>query len=357
MSERAHLRIRHLRRLTDRTGLLRGGPLGEPDHFAGYDTLDNGLGLRLAARLFQHGVHDDASAWASIYLQFLVQAFRGNAALSVHREPLGTWSQDVLAPHELAQIARAVAVASASGLPSAATSRADALWRNLLPDLTTIRCPRAAAHWLIAIAERPPSEQRRLESIADRLASWMVEECYYALRTSDWEWFDERWLPGDPCLPHGLWAAYSVLGEQRYARVAETTTCFLVENLFEDGLLVPVGTRGGWPRHCGKVVFDQIPADVAATVELLACACDASGREDFADHARLAHAWFTGSNVKGITMLDDTTEGVYDALTATGHATGQGARAVASFLLSAVAMRDTHVARRPVDAGAMARVP
>ena len=43
MPEHAHLRVRHLRRLTDRVGLLRHAEFGEPDSFSGYDTLDNAL--------------------------------------------------------------------------------------------------------------------------------------------------------------------------------------------------------------------------------------------------------------------------------------------------------------------------
>ncbi len=355
MSERAHLRTSHLRRLTDRVGLLKGGEFGEADQFAGYDTLDNGLALRLSTRLFGMGVHDDASAWAMTYLQFLLQSYRGEAVLLAHREALGTWTEEALSSRDVAHVARALAVASNSDLPSAARSRADALWGKVVPDLSSIRCPRAAATWLMAIAERPPAEQRKLEHAVEQLASWIVEDCYYALRTSDWEWFDERWQPGDACLPHGLWAAYTILGEQRYARVAEITTRFLMDQLFEDGLLVPVGTQGGWPRHCSKVVFDQVPTDVTAIVEMLACAYDVTGEADYAEHARFAHAWYTGNNVKGITMLDETTDGVYDLLTVNGHASSQSATATVSFLLSAVALRGVYKPR-VVDVGTVVRV-
>ncbi len=345
MPERAHLRMRHLRRLTDRVGVLSRGEYDGPDRFAGYDTVDNGLALRLATRLFGLGVHDDASAWASIYLQFLLQAYRSREGFSAHREALGTWSPNVLPPRDLAEVARGLAVASNSDLPAIARGRADTLWNNTLPDFSAIRCPRAAATWLIAIGERPPAEQRKIEDVADRLATWIVEDCYYAVRAGDWEWFDDRVLSGDACVPHGLWAAHAILGEQRYARVAAVMTGFWMEHLFDEDRFMPVGTRNGWPRHGNKAVFDQLPLDIMRTVELLACAYDITGSGEYAERAACAHRWFTGNNVGNVCMLDDTTDGVYDVLTAEGHGPGQGATALVSFLLSAVAVRSVHSTR------------
>lgn len=349
MPERAHLRVRHLRRLTDRIGLLScGGDWGEPDAFSGYDTRDNAQGLRLAAYLNEAGIADDADAWAATYLQFMFQSLRSGQGFRAHREAMGTWTDEVVEPKELASVVWALAVASNSELPGVTRDRANALWNIALPFLATVRCPRTAARWLIAIAARPPAEQRKLEAQADRLARRLVENAYYPLRSSEWEWFDQWFLPGDACLPHGLWAAYSILGEQRYARVAAVTTDFLIEHLFEDGLFVPVGSRGTWPRHGSKAVFDQYPDDVAATVELLGYAHDVAGERAYTQYAEYAHAWFTGNNVKGISMVDDTTEGVFDALTLKGHTRGQSARAIVSFLLSAATLRRTHAAHAPV---------
>jgi len=339
MLTRTPFSVRYLRRLTDRVGLLRRAEFGEPDCFGGYDTIDNALALRLCTRLFAQGMQDDAAAWASIYLRFLFQAFRRGAGFCAGREPLGDWPDTMLTLAQLGQAARALAAVSNSELPGVIRDRAQTLWNAVTPDFAKIRCPRAAAHWLLAIGELPPGEQRKGEGAAARLANWLVEDCHHALRTSDWEWFDERWLPGDACLPHGLWAAYGMLGEQRCARVAAATTEFLIQQLFEDGLHVPVGTRGGWSRHCSKGVFDQLPSDVAATAEMLSYAYDVTGSCRYAEYADYARAWFTGNNVKGLCMLDETTGGVYDALTPAGHARGQGAMATVSYLLSATAAR------------------
>lgn len=338
MPDQAQHRLYYLRRLTDRTGLSRGALFGEPGGLAGYATLDNATALRLTTRLDRLGLHDDAGNWGAIYLQFLFQAFRGEATLLSHREALGNWSADTLGAFELAQAAQGLAAASASNLPGTTPERADALWNRLVPDLSAIRCLRTASAWLIAIAERPPAAQRKMEDTANRLAAWMVEQCYYTVRSGAWEWPDEQILPVDACLPHGLWAAYAVLGEERYGRIARTTTDFLVERLFEGGMFTGIGTRGGWSRHAGPARFDQEPAHVAATIELLCTAADVTGRADYAEHARCAQTWFDGNNLGGVCLLDDTTGGVYDALTECGHATGQGASAVVSYLLAAAAL-------------------
>lgn len=355
MSERADLRVQYLRRLTDRVGIMRRADQGEPDHFFGYDTLDNALALRLAIRLYEAGAHDDASAWAGCYMQFLFQAMREGSRFAAHREALGHWSQDTVSPVELAQIARALAGASAGDVSGLASGRARALWDRVRSSIHDLRCPRSAAHWLLAIGECPPADQRALEDAASRLAARLIEQCYYAMRDTTWEWFDARCMPGDACMPHALWTAYRVLGDERCARVAASTTEFLIDELFEDGLFLPVGSRGSWSKNCERPVFDQWPTDVAATTELLRTAHEITGDARYAQYAGYAHAWFTGNNVKGISMLDDTTGGVYDALTAVGHAEGQGAAATVSYLLSAIAMRETR-RRQPVEIATVVRL-
>lgn len=339
MPERAHLRLQHLRHLTDRNGLLAHASFGEPDRFGGYRAIDNGRALRLTASLHDLGLHDDAAHWADIYVRCLFQGFRMGRGFSARREAIGGWSDELVGMAEWGEIARGLAAVANSELPRLVRDRAEALWSRGLPDLMAIRCPRAAAAWLLAIAEARPQEQRRLEAVIAHLADWMIEECYERARAPGWEWFDERWLAGDACLPHALWAAYAILGEPRYARVASETTAFLIRRLFEDGLFLPVGTPGGWHAGGTRNLFDQLPTDVAATTELLACAHDVGGQPQYAEYARYAHAWFTGNNVKGLRMLDDTTGGVYDHLSQAGHAPGQGAASLVSFLLSAVSVR------------------
>jgi len=345
MLERAYLRVQHLRHLTDRNGLLRGGGFREPDGFSGYSTLDNGLALRVATRLNDLGLHDDASDWALIYLRFLFQACRVGRGFSAGRDALGHWSEETLSAAEHAQVARGLAAASAGTLPGVAIGRADALWAKVLPTFSNIACPRAAANWLIAIAERPRSEWRNYEEVADRLAGLLLDERLNAHRADDWMWFDSHLCSGDGCLPHGLWAAYSLLGQPRLARAAERATQFFAEQLFVDGVYTPVGTSQGWARHRPRPLFDQVPADVAATVELFTYAARVTGDGEYAGRAAAAHAWFTGANVLGIHMLDDTTGGVYDALSEDGHAPGQGATAIVSFLLSATALRSLETGR------------
>jgi uncharacterized protein YyaL (SSP411 family) len=349
MPERAHLRTQHLRRLTDRIGLLhRAGPGGEPDRFAGYDTVENARALHLTTQLHAMGLRDDAAHWAQTYLQFLFQAFRDGRGFCAQRAASGNWSDDTVSPRGYAEIAAALAAAAASTLPGILARRADTLLANARPDLHPVRCPRAAAAWLIAFAHHTPAEQRKHEEAANKLARSLVEDRYYPLRSADWEWFDEWCLPCDALLPHGLWAAYTILGEERYARVARATTRFLIENLFEDGLLLPVGTDGGWPRHGSRAMFDQDPRDVTALAQLLATAADTDGDAEAAEYARFALAWFTGNNVKGLRMLDDTTGGVYDALTRVGHADTQSAAAILSYLAAVGALRNVQSPASPI---------
>jgi hypothetical protein len=139
-------------------------------------------------------------------------------------------------------------------------------------------------------------------------------------------------------IPAALWHAYTMLGERRYAGVAEVTTSFIIDHLFEGETLVPVGNRGGWSRNTSKALFDQLPCEVCSVVEMLCIAEHSSGNYVYRGYANNASRWFTGENIQDELMIDDQEYGCYDALTVTGPDHNQGAAATISYLLTLAAL-------------------
>ncbi|MHC4889421.1 MAG: hypothetical protein ACYTEO_08170, partial [Planctomycetota bacterium] len=211
-------------------------------------------------------------------------------------------------------------------------------WRRLLEHADDPGSPLAAANWLMAIGRLRSADPGRDLQRAKTLTSWLIEDCYYPIRSPDWEWFESQWTPTAAHIPAGLWQAYAMIGEQRYAVVAEVTTEFLIQHLFEGRVLMPVGTHGGWSKNTGKAVFDQLPSEVCSIVELLQLAEKVSGEQRYREYANFAADWFTGNNIQQIAMIDDEDGGCYDTLTITGADRNQGASAITSCLLTHAAL-------------------
>jgi len=338
MSDSTAPRLDHLKRLTDSHGIIHDAQLDFPDRFGGYAAVENTDALRLCALASDTVDADTLSTLAGVYFTFLTQARRRDAGVYHHCDPMGQWhnnGDDLLVQSRLACALSSVIV---SELPIKMRLTAAEWWRDLLGHADNVRFPVAAANWLIALGTLRAADPGKDLDRTEALARWLVEDCYYPVRSGDWEWFESRWAPGAANIPAALWQAYFMLGERRYAGVAEVTTQFVIDHLFEDDMLMPVGTHGGWSRNTSKAAFDQLPAEVCAVAELLQLAERVSEEPEYRRYAQAAAGWFAGNNIHDAEMIDEKDCGCYDSLTITGPNKNQGASAIVSYLLTQAAI-------------------
>lgn len=328
--------LAHLRRMTDPRGLIRNANGDCPDRFSGYSTLDNADALRLCAMMsHDRQCFETVNILAKTFFGYLSRGWRADGGVHCFCDATGEWSEEGDDSLVQSRVGRALGAVSVSELPNTIKLAAGDWWRMMIDDLSGAAWqPTAAANWLIGIGQLDTVDQRRDLDRVKRLSNWLIEDCYYPIRTSEWEWFELQWSPMAAVLPTGLWFAYEMLGEKRQRQVAETTTNFVIENLFQEGLLMPVGTHGGWARHGNKATYDQSPREVLSVVELLCKAYEVTGQAHYAQHAEYAAAWFTGNNCRDVTLINAQTGACHNALTANGLCGNQGSAATLSYLLT-----------------------
>ncbi len=339
MARSAAPRLSHLQRLTDSRGLIHAACGEMPDRFGGYESNDQADALRLCALASDTVTADEVGRLAGVYFGFLSRARLEDGRIRHACGAGGGWSCEGDDDEVQSRLARALARVMVSELPIRLRLGAAHWWRDLLGHCGEAHTPVAAGNWLIALGQLRAADPGRDLDRAEALANWLMEDCYYAIRSSDWEWFEPQWSRGAAGAAAGLWHAYAMFGEQRYAAVAKITTDFIVENFFETDILMPVGTRGGWGRQAEKPLYDQMPAEVCSIVELFASAARISGSDSYLALARSAAAWFTGGNVRGASLIDSQTGGCSDAIRPNGLDRNQGGTAIVSYLLSEASLR------------------
>lgn len=87
--------------------------------------------------------------------------------------------------------------------------------------------------------------------------------------------------------------------------------------------LSPVAGRAPGESRPG---YDQQPIEAAAMADACAVAFELTGDITWAGHVVRAARWFLGRNDRGIPLLDPTTGGCADGLTAAGVNSNQGAQ-------------------------------
>ncbi len=334
MPETSSPRLEHLRRMTDTRGLIRAARGGFPDRFSGYSTVGNAEGLRLCAMLSASVDAELAVGLARVYFDLLLRSRQGDGRARHGCDALNRWHEhedDLLVQ---SRVARALAGVMVSELPIQMRLAAAEWWKRLIVHANAALSPCSAANWSIAIGTLHRADPGRDLVRAESLARWLVEDCYDPTHAGDWEWFMAGWVPEGAVIPTGLWTACEMFGETRFSEVARATTRFLLDQFFLSDVLSPAGTLGGWSRSTDKAVFDQLPSDVLAVVELLCAAERVTGARVYEPLIDAAARWFDGRNVKHLCMLDRTSGGCFDALTSEGVRPHQGGAAVTAYLLT-----------------------
>lgn len=326
------IRLDHLKRLTDSMGLIRCARGEVPDRFAGYSAIDNADALRLCAMVSDTAGGEVFHELARTYFRFLSRARIADGRVHHACNAWGKrhdWEDDSLVQ---SRVALALAAVMVSELPIKLRLSAAHWWPTLLPHAEQARTPVSAANWLRAITQLRAADPGRDLERAEEIARWLVEECYYPIRAAEWEWFEPQWQFGAASIPAALWSAYAVFEEARLAVVARVATEFVIEHMFVDEKLMPVGAPGGWPRYRSKAVFNQLPSEVCSMVDLFCTAERIDGSKLYGTYAETAAAWFAGQNVHGLSLIDAQAGACHDALTPQGISPNQGALAIVSFL-------------------------
>jgi hypothetical protein len=166
------------------------------------------------------------------------------------------------------------------------------------------------------------------------LAADELVDRYENSRRENWEWFEDILTYDNAVLPHALYIAAMVTGDEKYLNIAQSTCLFLLESTYNGDYFSFVGCKGWYKRGGKKAMFDQQPLEAASTAMMLKAAYDATDDRTFLKLQRKAFHWFLGENDLHIPVYDFKTKGSADGLEESGLNLNQGAESMLSFLLS-----------------------
>jgi glycosyltransferase involved in cell wall biosynthesis len=338
------LKLDHLKRLTDDTGILQHATYTVPNYDEGYTTDDNARALIVAVLLdeLEGKSVPEAAELATRYLAFIWHAFnpetrRFRNFLAYSRQWLEEVGSEDSHGRALWGLGWVVGWSRRPGLWKLASR----LFHAALPETLTFTSPRAWALTILGIQEYlrrfygDRAAQQVRETLADRLY-----QLYRANQEEDWYWFEDRLTYANAHLPHALIAAGQATGQADWWQAGLEALAWLVQ-IQQDaqGYFVPIGNEGFYVRGATRPIFDQQPLEAQATVAACLEAYRLTHQMRWYREARRAFEWFLGRNQLGIPLYDPTTGGCYDGLQAGGVNENQGAESTLSFLLSLLEMR------------------
>jgi glycosyltransferase involved in cell wall biosynthesis len=337
------LKLDHLFRMSDSTGIFQHASFTVPNFAEGYCTDDNARALALALMLQRLGKSSPRlQAHAATSAAFLNHAFnrerlRFHNFMSFDRRWLEQVGSEDCHAHALWALGLCVAQAGQSSFQMLAAQ----LFEQALPAASDFTSPRAWAFTLIGIDEylRRLSGDRRVTQFRDALTAKLTQR-YSDAATDHWEWFEEVVSYSNARLPHAMILSGRSTNNGPMLELGLKTLRWLVKIQTSDtGSFRPIGSNGFFPRGKERALFDQQPIEAQATVSACIEAYHATNDAFWLAETRRAFEWFLGRNDLGLALYDSTTGGCRDGLHVDRLSQNQGAESTLAFLLALAEMQ------------------
>jgi glycosyltransferase involved in cell wall biosynthesis len=341
--ELPELKLSHLSRMTDSTGIFQHAILTIPNFSEGYCTDDNARAFILAVLLSELGEEPErVRTLATTYAAFLHHAFdlrlkRFHNHMSFDRR----WLDEQGSEDCQGRALWALGVGVGRSPYRSFQIMAGQLFALALPALTEFTSPRAWAFGLIGIHEylRRLSGDSLVNQTRETLTSRLME-LFERTAQPDWRWFQEDLTYDNAKLPHALILSGRATGQPAVLERGLQALRWLTElQISEKGHFRSIGTNGSYRRGGMRANFDQQPIEAQAMVSACLEAYCATSDLWWYEQAQRAFDWFIGWNDLGLELYSPKTGGCRDGLHVDRVNRNQGAESTLAFLLSLAEMR------------------
>ncbi|MBI5515138.1 MAG: glycosyltransferase [Deltaproteobacteria bacterium] len=333
------LRLDHLHRLTDDTGIIQHATFSVPFRPSGYCVDDNARALIVA--LHAERLHNSTATrrLVTTYLSYLQHAQRPDGTFNnfmrydrTQIEPQDC-SDDCLG-RALWALGAAVRLADDDGCRRLARD----LFLRALPASRGVG-PRGTALALLGVTNllRAEPESGALRDALAALTRALVAR-HVEHATPDWRWFESTLTYDNATLPLALFESYAVTRDRTTLRVAREALEFLEEVCFKGHRLQLVGNRGWHGRGQQKAEADEQAIDASAFVLAFRSAYLATNERHYARRMGQAFGWFLGDNRLREPLYDTATAGCRDGLGPDYVNLNQGAESTVCFLMALIDM-------------------
>ncbi len=336
------MKLDHLARMTDASGLFQHAIFTVPNFAEGYCTDDNARAFILTVLLDELEENPERlRTLATTYAAFLHHAFdprskRFHNFLSFDRRWLDEAGSEDCHGRGLWALGLGVGRSPYRSFQVMAGQ----LFAQALPAVLDFASPRGWAFSLVGIHEylRRLSGDRLAQQTRETLTSRLLD-LFAKTAQPDWPWFEEQLTYDNAKLPHALILSGQAMSQPPVLERGLQTLRWLVTiQTSEHGHFRPIGNNGFYRRGGARANFDQQPIEAQATVSACLEAYRATGDSWWYDQAQRAFDWFLGWNDLGLELYSSTTGGCRDALHVDRVNSNQGAESTLAFLLSLAEM-------------------
>jgi len=332
------LRLDHLFRLTDATGICQHAIYSFRDYAHGYCTDDNARALIATVLLEELEVeskklHNLTDTYASfLHYAFDQEKRRFRNFMSFDRRWLEAEGSEDSQGRALWALGTCVGRSHHRDLRAWAIQ----LFERALPGILDTTSPRTWAFALLGIHEyfRRLSGDRAAAEFREVLTKRLIA-LYEQSATPDWPWFEDRLTYANGRLAQVMLLSGAEAGNDQAMEIGLRSLRWLMNvQKSPRGHFRPIGSQGFYPKGGTPAVFDQQPIEAHVAVSVCLDAYRITHDAHWHDEAIKAFEWFLGRNELGLSLYDPKTGGCYDGLHTDRVNQNQGAESTLAYLIA-----------------------
>lgn len=344
-NELPRLKLDHIRRLTDDTGMFQHAVYTVPNYNEGYCADDNARALILMVLLTAQAdeAYPEFDRLAGIYLGLLQFAFdeksgRFRNFLNYDR----SWVDERASEDSHGRVVWALGTCLGKYHNPGFQGTAAKLFEQGLPIVTQFSSPRAWAFSIIAIHEylRRFSGDRLADGIREEL-SLRLFALYKENARAEWPWFETCLTYDNAKLSHALILSGSDTGNETMLEAGMTSLKWLMETQTSpQGRFRPIGSDRVYKRGEEKPLFDQQPLEANSAISACLEARRVSGDMFWYREAQRAFRWYLGGNDLSLFVFDAASGGCHDGLHMDRLNQNEGAESTLAFQIALAEMKE-----------------
>ncbi len=337
------IKLDHLRRMSDGTGMLQHAKYTVPDRNHGYCIDDNARALIVAVTAHELDPLDSSLGdLATTYLSFMDYAFNAEAGrfrnfMSYDRR----WLEDVGSEDSHGRALWGLGTAVAVGGDKGAVGLAADLLLRALDSVEHFTSPRAIAFALIGLHaylrhDGDDSRVTRMHQLLSKRLMQFFETC----AGEAWPWCEDILSYDNARLPQALLLSGQLLGDREMVAMGLRALEWLqqVQTDEDSGYFSVIGNQGWFTRNGEKARFDQQPIEAAAMIDACIEAYNYTQDEQWIASAYRCLNWYQGENDLRAPLYDHVSGGCRDGLEAQGVNENQGAESSLCWLMALLAI-------------------
>ena len=338
------LRLDHIIRMSDGTGIFQHAIFNVPDFHHGYCIDDNARAFILCNQLGELVGPEPMEALdglATSYLAFLAAALHPDTGLFRNFMSHGRqWLEEAGSEDSHGRALWALGTGAARSRNEGHRRLCAQLFNRGLEATETFSSPRAWAFVLLGIDEylRQPVDGNRAAAFREKMV-WNLMRLWRDCATEDWPWFETCVTYDNARLCQALIASGARIPDREATDIGLRSLRWLASlQTTQAGHFRPIGSDGFYLRDGARADFDQQPVEAQAMVSAALEAYRATGDAFWTREARRAFEWFLGRNDLGLPLYDSGTGGCGDGLHRDRVNENQGAESSLAFHLSLAEM-------------------